>query len=90
MRVVFWSHWHPNSNGTDYMEALGHFDSLEAAEKAAYDAAIDRYEWQSEEEQDEAGVEDEGPDVVVYDYDSDPERFDSQRAGGGSFADDFD
>ena len=89
MRVIFQSHWHPNANGTDYHEALGEYPSLDAARNDACNAACDKYEWPSEAQQDEDGIEDEGPDVVVYDYDSDPEGFDGQRAGGGSFADDF-
>ncbi|RYF48005.1 MAG: hypothetical protein EOO38_11025 [Cytophagaceae bacterium] len=89
MRVIFWSHWHSNSNGTDYYEALGHYDSLAEAEQDAYTAACDRYEYPSEEDQEEWGVEDEGPDVVVYDYDEKPDYYDGHRCGGGSFEDDF-
>lgn len=87
MRVMITSHWHPNSNGTEYTEALGIYPDIRAAEKDAYDYACDRYEWPSEEEQEEDGIACEGPDVIVEEYD--PDEHDGKRIGGGSFEDDF-
>jgi len=88
MRVMMWSHWHPNSNGTDYWEALGLYDDLgKEAQEDAHQVANDRYEWPSEEEQEESGIETEGPDVMLEEYD--PEKHDMLKAGGGSFADEF-
>lgn len=94
MRIVYWSHWHPNSNGTDYWDVLGIYPGYDTDEKVreqadndAYCAASDRYEWQSEEEQDENGFEDEGPDICVEVYD--PEYHDMRRSGGGSFGPEF-
>lgn len=87
MRVMMWSHWHPNSNGTDYWEALGIYDSLKEAEDDAQQTANDRYEWPSEEEEEESGLETEWPDTVVEEYD--PTKHDMLKAGGGSFEDDF-
>ena len=89
MRVVFKSHWHPNSNGTEYTDVLGLYDNLQEAEHDAWLSASDRFEWPSEEEQDEDGVECEGPDVVVEEYVEGDEGHDSERAGGGSFAEEF-
>lgn len=94
-RLVFWSHWHPNSNGTDYWDVLGIYPGYgndpavtAAAERDAYDAAMNRYEEPSEAEEEENGYEDEGPDVCVEVYD--PDVHDCQRAGGGSFKGEFD
>jgi hypothetical protein len=88
MRVIFKSHWHPNSNGTEYTDVLGIYPDLgEQAQKDANQAAWDRYEEMSEEEQEEDGVEDEGPYVIIEEYD--PEIHDGERAGGGSFEDEF-
>lgn len=87
MRVIMWSHWHPNSNGTEYYEALGAYDSLDAARGDAQEVANDRYEWPSEEEEEESGFETEWPDTMVEEYN--PDIHDCQRAGGGSFEADF-
>lgn len=87
MRVVFKSHWHPNSNGTEYTDVLGIYDNLQEAERNAIEAAIDRYEWPSEEEED--GLACEGPDVVVEEYVEGEDGHDNERAGGGSFAEEF-
>lgn len=95
MRIVFWSHWHPNSNGTDYWDVLGIYPNYDTdpevrrqADEDAYAAACDRYSYPSKEEQDEDGIEDEGPEVLVQVYD--PEYHDGRRSGGGSFAYEFD
>lgn len=87
MRVIIRSHWHPNSNGTEYTEALGIYDDIRSAESDGFDYAMDKYEEPSEEEQEDNGFEDEGPDVVLEEYD--PDKHDGQKAGGGSFEDDF-
>lgn len=87
MRVIITSHWHPNSNGTEYTEALGIYRDLREAAQDGQEYASDRYEWPSEAEQEEDGIECEGPDVVLEEYD--PAEHDGQRAGGGSFEDDF-
>lgn len=93
-RIVFWSHWHPNSNGTDYWDVLGIYPGYETdakvreqAERDAYDAACDQFSWPSEEEEEESGCETEGPDVVVEIYDSD--KHDCLKSGGGSFGPEF-
>lgn len=95
VKLVFWSHWHPNSNGTDYWDVLGIYPddfatnpaTREEAEAEAYAAASDRFSWPSEAEQDEEGIECEGPDVAVQVYD--PEYHDARRSGGGSFEAEF-
>jgi hypothetical protein len=88
MQVIIQGHW-ASYVGTDYCAALGNFDSLE--DKSALAAAED-YAW-SVFEEDEDAYEDgeyvgEGPDYWLEEYN--PEIHDSLRAGGGSFADDFD
>ena len=94
-RIVFWSHWHPNSNGTDYWDVLGIYPGYEndpkvreAAEGDAYEEACQRFSWPSEEEEEESRCEAEGPDIVVEVYD--PEKHDYLRTGGGSFGPEFD
>jgi len=82
MRVIVRGMWAPYV-GTDYCEALGIFDSLDEAEPHASDLAHDR--WEPDEE--DNGIEDEGPEYWVEEYD--PEKHDGYRAGGGSFEDDF-
>lgn len=89
MRVIIKSHWHPNSNGSEYTRALGIYPSLEAAYKDAFQYAANEYEEPSEEEQEDSGVEDEGPDVIVEEYIPGEDGHDSEREGGGSFEDDF-
>jgi hypothetical protein len=82
MKVLIRSNWGPFI-GTDYVEALGIYDSLEQAREDAEVYAMDK--WEPDEE--DSGIEDEGPDVVVEEYN--PLTHDDERAGGGSFADDF-
>lgn len=89
MRVIIKSHWHPNSNGSEYTRALGIYPTLEAAFKDATAYAWDQYEEPSEEEQEDSGVEDEGPDVVVEEYIPGEDGHDGEKEGGGSFEDDF-
>lgn len=89
MRVIVKSHWHPNSNGSEYTRALGIYDTLEAAFKDATAYAWEQYEEPSEEEQEEDGIEDEGPDVIVEEYKPGEDGHDSEREGGGSFEDEF-
>lgn len=88
-RYVIKSHWHPNSNGTEYTEALGLFATEEEARKEAQAFADDRFEWPSEEEQEDSGVEDEGPDVTVEEYIPGEDGHDCEKEGGGSFEDEF-
>lgn len=87
---VFWSHWHPNSNGSDYWEALGFYEEHEVETRTAdaQQAAWDRYEEPTQEEQDEDGMEDCGPEYLVEEYD--PDKHDNLKSGGGSFQDEFD
>lgn len=82
MKVIIKGNWAPYV-GTDYCEALGIFNSLEEAQDAAADYAWDRWEEQDEDQ----GFEDEGPDYYVEEYD--PAEHDMHRAGGGSFEGDF-
>lgn len=86
MRVIMWSHWHPNSNGSEYWEALGEYPDLKSAEADAREEAWNRYEEPSQVEQDEDGWEDEGPEWFVEEYD--PEKHD-RHSIGGSFENDF-
>ena len=82
MRVIIRGNWAPYV-GTDYCEALGTFDSLDAA----MDVAADR-SWETwEPDTDEDGIEDEGPDYWIEEYN--PDKHDMLRAGGGSFEEDF-
>jgi hypothetical protein len=83
MKVIIKGSW-SNCVGTDYCDALGEFESLEAAKDEALDYAWDRWEPQDED----SGLEDDGPDYYVEEYN--PEIHDMLRAGGGSFEDDFD
>jgi len=83
MKVLIRSNWGPFI-GTDYVEALGVYDSLDAAMPDALQYAHDK--WEPDDDEDNP-LEDEGPDVVVEEYN--PLTHDDERAGGGSFADDF-
>lgn len=85
MRVIIQGSWN-NYVGSEYTDALGEFESLYSPEcqNAAADYAWDI--WSTDREDDE--YLDEGPDYYVEEYD--PEKHDCLRAGGGSFADDFD
>lgn len=80
MRVIIRGNWAPYV-GTDYCEALGIYDSLEAAGHDAQTRAEESWE------PDEDGFDDEGPDYWVEEYN--PDVHDMLRAGGGSFADEF-
>ncbi len=82
MRVIIRGNW-ANYIGTDYCDALGIYDTLDDAGSDAESYAWDKYE----EPEDEDGIEDEGPDYYTEEYN--PEAHDMLRAGGGSFADDF-
>jgi hypothetical protein len=82
MRVIIQGNWAPYV-GTDYCDALGIYDSLEAAETDAHCYAWER--WEAPEE--ESGLEDEGPDYWVEEYD--PYKHDMLRVGGNSFAEEF-
>ena len=83
MRVIIQGNWAPYV-GTDYCDALGVYESLEAAQEDARTYAEERWEAPDEEE---GGLEDEGPDYWVEEYD--PDIHDMLRGGGGSFAADF-
>ena len=71
--------------GSDYCDALGINDSVEEANDDGYAYACDR--WEGPEDEEESGIEDEGPDFYLEEYD--PAKHDMLRAGGGSFADEF-
>ena len=75
--------------GTSAWSALGDYDSLEETQDDAYAWACDQH---SQWEQDEADCEEDSyfwqsVDYEIFEYD--PEKHDMNRAGGGSFADDF-
>lgn len=81
MRIIVQGNWAPYV-GTDYCEALGIYDSLDAAKREAEDLAWEKWEGPDDEDED-----DEGPDFWVEEYD--PDKHDMLRAGGGNFADEF-
>lgn len=81
MRVIIQGNW-SNCVGTDYCYALGIYNSLEDSNSDAECYALEH--WEPDLEEDE---EDEGPDFWVEEYD--PEVHDMLRAGGGSFQEDF-
>lgn len=87
IKVVIQGNWAPYF-GTDYCDALGIYPNLEAAWEDAKCYAWDRWEPdEPEEQEDDNGFEDEGPDYYVAEYD--PDLHDMLKAGGGNFADDF-
>lgn len=79
MKVIIRGNW-SNCVGTDYCDALGIYPNL----ASAYDDA-EEYAWNLWQPQDEedTGIEDEGPDYCIEEYD--PAEHDNHRAGGGSF-----
>lgn len=84
MRVIIQGNWAPYI-GTDYCDALGIYDSLKDAQNDAEDYAWDM--WEGDYEAEESGIEDEGPDFWISEYE--PEVHDRLKAGGGSFEEDF-
>lgn len=82
IKVIIRGHW-ANYVGTDYCYALGIYNSLDEAMPDAETMAWESYE----PDEDDSGIEDEGPDFWVEEYD--PEKHDMLRGGGGSFEDEF-
>lgn len=83
VKVIILGNWAPYV-GTDYCEALGIYPSLDAARLDAETRAWET--WEGEEDE-ESGLEDEGPDFWIEEYD--PEKHDMLKVGGGTFEDDF-
>lgn len=84
MKVIIKGHW-SDCVGTDYCEALGVYDSLEAAQSDADSKAWDMWEPQDD---DNDGFE-VTPDYYIEEYIPGENGHDMLRAGGGSFEDDF-
>jgi hypothetical protein len=79
MYVMIRGNW-SNCVGTDYCHYLGEYDSLEQAQEDGRTAAWETWEPQ---EDDDSGIEDEGPDYWLEEYNSDVH--DMLKAGGGSW-----
>jgi hypothetical protein len=86
MRVIIRGNW-ANYVGTDYCDALGVYDKLDDAWDDAATYAWDRFEGDDEDYDEEGEYHGEGPDYYIEEYD--PKVHDGHRAGGGSFADEF-
>lgn len=88
MRVIIRGSW-SDCVGTDYCDALGIYEGLEARDCVvdAHDYAWNIWSPQEREEEEDDGLEPEGPDYYVEEYD--PDKHDCLRASGGSFEDDF-
>lgn len=85
-RYVMLSNWAPYV-GTDYVDVL-YSDNLADALEEAQDEAWNRWEGSDTfQEYEDDFIEDEGPDVIVEEYD--PKKHDMLRTGGGSFKQDF-
>jgi hypothetical protein len=88
MRVIIKGNWAPYV-GTDYCEALGVYDNLEQARQDAEDVAWERWEDCDNEDEETGEYVGEGPDFYVEEYIPGEDGHDMERAGGGSFEDDF-
>ncbi len=86
MRVIIRGNWAP-CVGTDYCDALGIYDSLEAAAQDADDHAWETWEDDDNTDPETGEYEGEGPDYWTEEYDS--EKHDMHKSGGGSFEDEF-
>lgn len=85
IKVIIRGYW-ANYVGTDYCEALGKYPSLDHP-ICLNDASVFAHNGYEPEDEDETGIEDEGPDYWVEEYD--PEVHDMLKMGGGSFEDTF-
>ena len=87
MRVIIRGNW-SDCVGTDYCDALGVYDDLIKATPDAQEYAWNLWEPQEQElDEGETEFEDEGPDYWLEEYDA--SVHDMYKAGGGSFADEF-
>lgn len=92
MKVIIKGNW-SNCVGTDYCEALGNYESLEAAGGDALTRAWETWEPDLGEYNEETGeyeMEDDGPDYWLEEYIPGENGHDMHSAGGGSLADEFD